>query len=67
MVPLAHPSVEFISQMASRPVQLFMHYYDRQTERPRYSVCNNSPHLCRTVMQPKTQKLDVSYSRCHGC
>jgi len=26
---------------------------DRQTDRPRYSVCNNRPHLCVRSMRPK--------------
>jgi len=26
---------------------------DRQTDRPRFSVCNNRPHLCCTAMWPK--------------
>ena len=28
---------------------------DRPTDRPYYSSCNNRPHICSTVMQPKIQ------------
>jgi len=29
---------------------------DRPTDRPRYSVCNNRPHLHSTVMRPNKEK-----------
>ena len=31
---------------------------DRQTERPRYSVCNNRPHRRSTVMRPKNWRTE---------
>jgi len=41
--------------MASRSVQPFCraHDRDRPTDRRRYSVSNNKPHLASTVMRPK--------------
>ena len=46
------------SQTASRSVQPFLPgsrscQTDRQTDKPRYSVCNNRPHLTNAAMRPK--------------
>jgi len=30
---------------------------DRQTDRPRYSVCSNRPHVANAAMRPKMQHL----------
>jgi len=35
---------------------------DRQTDRPRYSVCNDKPHLRSTAMRPK--KTQTSQNKC---
>jgi len=47
------------SQMASRLVQPFLQgsqlwQSDRPTDRPRYSIFNNSPHLASAVVRPDT-------------
>jgi len=44
-------------QMASRLVWPFLHgslslQTDRPTDRPRYTVCNNRPHLASAAMRP---------------
>jgi len=58
MVPLAH---------LSHPPKLYLDWFshfaeltnvtNRQTDRPRYSVCSNRPHLAVAVIQPK--KLSI--------
>jgi len=34
---------------------------DRQTDRPRYSVCSNKPQLTTPVMRPKPSQFDGKY------
>ena len=48
---------EFISQAASRVVQPFCRNNDRdrQTDRSRYSVCSNRPHLASATMRPNNK------------
>ena len=39
---------------------------DRQTDRPRYSICNNRPHLNGTVMQPYKTISEFLYAVMHN-
>jgi len=68
---LTHGSLgppESTSQTASRSVQLFLQgsrlwqtnrLTDRQTDTPRYSVCNNTPHLHCSEMQPNNKLCNI--------
>jgi len=54
--PLTHASScphESISQTVFAGLTIVR---DRQTDRPRYSVCNNRPHLRSTAMRPNNKK-----------
>jgi len=51
-------------QTASRSVQLFLHgstlwQTDRSTDKPRYSVCNNRPHLHSSEMRPNNKLCNI--------
>jgi len=44
---------EITTQMASRSVQRFLQgSRSWQTDKPRYNICNNRPHLASAAMQP---------------
>jgi len=62
MVPWAHPSQppNGIS-IGSSVFAAFTNVTNRQTDRPRYSVCHNRPHLRMNVMRHKT-KVGLSLS-----
>jgi len=56
LIRVSLDSPESITQMASRSVEPFLQgsrsylQTDRLTDRPRYFVCNNKPHLIRAAM-----------------
>jgi len=55
-------------QTVSRSVQLFAQgsrslQTDRLTDRPRYSVCSNRPHLASAAMQPQNDAFIISWLR----
>jgi len=57
-------SPESIPQTASRSVQPLLQgsrlwQTDRQTDRPRYSVCNNRPHLPSSEMRPDNKMCNI--------
>jgi len=62
MVPLVHPSpqpkwhLDRFSCFAGLTIATDQQT-DRQTETPRYSVCNNRPHLHSSSMMQPNEKL----------
>jgi len=61
LIPGSLGQPESTSQTAPRSVQPLLRGWRRwQTDRRRYSVCNNRPHLRSTAMSPSNRKLNVS-------